>query len=146
MWASKKSTTSTLPRVIVPKENNPALVDLGEREKIVFQETLRRFANWSNTDFPKSLPFGALLFQVEGSSDMSAAPTERPYPDHMYVDIPTITKTTSAIVLLICIFSLVVYGMTGVRIIQPLISVVVGFVSGMFYGMGEMLGRSKALR
>ncbi len=65
----------------------------------------------------------------------------RQYPAHMYVDVPALTKSISAVIFLVCIFSLALSFLTGFRIIHPYVSVTVGFAAAAFYLMGEMLRR-----
>ena len=65
---------------------------------------------------------------------------KRPLPDHMYVDIATITKTASALIFLLCLFSLAIGFLTKFYVIQPFVSTVIAFSSIVFFAMGVFLG------
>jgi predicted tellurium resistance membrane protein TerC len=71
------------------------------------------------------------------------AMNKRPYPDHMYVDIATVTKSISATILFVCAFSLVISFLTQFTIINRYVSVTIGFAAIAFYLMGGMLRQSQ---
>ena len=58
---------------------------------------------------------------------------------HPQIDLPTITKTASALVFLVCVFSLLVSVTTGFNVIHPVICVFVLTGAGIFYVMGRLL-------
>lgn len=69
----------------------------------------------------------------------------REYPDRMYVDVPTVIRTFSVTVFIICLFSLFVTVITGFSMISPLFSVMIAFFAAGFSLMGELL-RRKTIR
>src|SRR5262249_12270299 len=60
----------------------------------------------------------------------------------LYVPVSDVAKKTSAIVFLICAFSLAVSFSTGFDLIHPLFSLLGGIAAVGFYIMGKMLSRS----
>lgn len=63
---------------------------------------------------------------------------KRAYLDRHYVDVPTITRRSSLIVLLVCIFSVITYTTTGFMILHPFAAAVIGVASIIFYLIGKM--------
>jgi hypothetical protein len=111
-------------------------------------------AQWEkvNSDFAKIesdlLRTNALSLPVvyPRSAPSMSAPVEKPvvareYPDSMYVDVPTITKTTGGAVLLVCMLSITIYILTGFAVVQTMFSFL-GILFGLgFYLMGRVLER-----
>jgi hypothetical protein len=62
-------------------------------------------------------------------------------PTHL-VDVSSVTKGASLIVLTFCIFSLVVYVLTGLIVLHPFIGVLMAVACMIFYLMGVMIDRS----
>lgn len=87
-----------------------------------------------------SRPDHVVVF-VLGGDVMKNLQPEKSFPEHMYVDVPTIAKTTSALVLLVCLFSLIVSWATGFNMIYPLIAAFVLIGAGVFYAMGRLLAK-----
>jgi hypothetical protein len=61
---------------------------------------------------------------------------QRTFPDHFYIDVSTIARLASTLVMLICLFALLLYVVTGFIMIDPLIATItiIGCVG--FYLMG----------
>jgi hypothetical protein len=68
----------------------------------------------------------------------------RPYPDHMYVDVPTLIKSSGGIVFLIVAFSLVMTWLTHFSMIQPEIAILIAIGAATFFLMGLMMQRRGA--
>src|SRR5262249_11507110 len=62
-------------------------------------------------------------------------------PTHL-VDVSSVTKGASLIVLTFCIFSLVVYVLTGLIVLHPFVGVLMAVACMIFYLMGVMIDRS----
>lgn len=65
----------------------------------------------------------------------------RRYPDHMYVDVPTVVRRLSGSVALLCTFSFVLSILTGFTIVQRFASVVITVAAIGFYLIAELIGR-----
>jgi hypothetical protein len=63
----------------------------------------------------------------------------RVYPDHMYVDVPTLVKNGGGIVFLIVALSLILSRVTGFSIINPAMAVLIAIGSAAFFFMGNMM-------
>jgi hypothetical protein len=63
------------------------------------------------------------------------------FPAYLYVDIPTVTRQTSLLVLLICLFSLSLSWLTGFNMIYPFISLIVAIGAIIFYLIAILMGR-----
>ena len=86
-----------------------------------------------------------LVFNHGATPMVDTNPTKinpRPLPDHLYVDVPTITKKLSLAVFLICVLSLLVFAVTGFSAVQPIIAILFAIASGTFYTMAEIVRRS----
>jgi hypothetical protein len=88
----------------------------------------------------QSHPNYLLTFSFAGSITMPRI--ERPFPDYFYVDVPTVVKKATLLVLLICCFALSISLLTGFHMIHPLISIIAIIGCVFFYGMGVMLEKS----
>jgi hypothetical protein len=64
---------------------------------------------------------------------------KHPYPDYLYVDVPTIVKKASALVFLVCVFSLALYFSSGVYMIHPFICLITIVGAAAFYIMGVFI-------
>jgi len=73
-----------------------------------------------------------------GDQNKLMAVKQRPFPDHLYVDVPTVTERLSLIVLVFCIFAAVVYASTGFMIVHPFVAAVAGFAAVIFYFVGRL--------
>jgi hypothetical protein len=80
----------------------------------------------------------SLLMKTETRSVPSSASGR----DRAYVRVSAVTKSVSAFVILICIFSLVVSFSTDFSIINRFVSVIVAFMAGGFYLIGIMLDKN----
>lgn len=85
------------------------------------------------------------IILVVGASNMNRSQTNKtPLPNQLYVDVPTITKTTSRLIFLVCVFALAVWGLTGFVMIHPIIAIMTGIGSIGFYIMGSMAAKIKS--
>jgi hypothetical protein len=75
---------------------------------------------------------------ADRASDM-APPAKRPLPDHLYVDIPTVTSTMSKLVLLVCMFSLAMSFLADVDMIHPFAAIIISIGCICFYIMSRMV-------
>ena len=69
-----------------------------------------------------------------------AAP--RAYPEHLYVDVPTLARRGSRLVFLICLFALLMWAITGFSMIHPFIAVITMIGAIAFYIMGMITEKS----
>ena|ERR1700719_3581273 len=79
-----------------------------------------------------------LIFFVEMGRATNMSTPQRSFPDHLYVDVPTITERSSLIVLIVCIFAAAVYVSTGFMIFHPFVAAVAGFAAVIFYFIGRL--------
>lgn len=66
----------------------------------------------------------------------------RPYPDHLYIDAPTLAKRGSRLVFLVCLFALLIWAITGFSMIHPFIATITMIGSIAFYIMGTITEKS----
>jgi hypothetical protein len=81
---------------------------------------------------------------LERASDIDVSKVEvelrkRPLPDHLYVDIPTVTSTISKLVFLVCIFSLAMSFLADVDMIHPFVAIIISIGCICFYIMSRMV-------
>jgi hypothetical protein len=87
--------------------------------------------------------YGRLVFFVLGGDIVSKPQVEhRPLPDHMYVDIPTLTKNLSLIAIVVCVLSIAVSWATKFSAIQPFLAALIIVASATFYVMAKLIKRS----
>lgn len=92
---------------------------------------------------PIRYPF---LVNIAGVAKMAPFQTERPFPAHVYVDVATITRTASALIFVVCLFSIVIGVFTGFNVVQPFAAILIGFCSSVFFVMGVVLKREWSSR
>lgn len=68
-------------------------------------------------------------------------PAPRPYPDHMYIDMPTLVRSGGGIVFLISAFSLLLSWLTGFAMIAREIATLLAIGGIAFFFMGRMMCR-----
>lgn len=81
--------------------------------------------------------FTVLFVTADGATVIPKS--TRPLPDHMYVDAGTVTKKSSLLVLLICLFSLGISILTDFDLINPIFSIIGACAAAGFYVIGRML-------
>jgi hypothetical protein len=74
----------------------------------------------------------------ETVSDKTLA-AKRPLPDHLYVDVPTVTSTISKLVFLVCMFSLAMSFLADVDMIHPFAAIIISICCICFYIMSRMV-------
>jgi len=62
------------------------------------------------------------------------------------VEVASVAKTTSLLVLVVCLFSLATVALTGFVIINPLISILISAACLIFYVMGMIIDRNARAR
>ena len=92
------------------------------------------------SDLPNddSLAFHLDKSRVDLGSDKTRS-ANRALPDHLYVDIPTVTSTISKLVFLVCLFSLGMSFVANVDMIHPLAAIVIAIGCICFYIMSRMV-------
>jgi hypothetical protein len=64
--------------------------------------------------------------------------------DKSYIKTSVVSKTASALILLICIYSLGLWFLSGLQIIHPLLAAIASAAAGIFYFMGTFIDKAKA--
>ncbi len=80
---------------------------------------------------------------IEPVPEMPPEPANIDIPDTMYVAVPVIIKTSSAIVFLICLFSLATSLIAHFNLIHPLFSLLACVAAIGFYIMGSMISHGQ---
>lgn len=70
-----------------------------------------------------------------------AVKDQRAYPSNMYVDVPTVTKTISAVVFYLCVLSLLMSFVSGFSLIDRFFSILFAFFAAGFYLMACLMAR-----
>jgi hypothetical protein len=90
----------------------------------------------------KGLTYPSLQSVLE-ITDMSKVQRVRPLPDHLYVDVLTVTKYTSTTILAFCLLSIVVFLVTGFSAIQPVLAALIDTAAVTFFLMDEIIRLSR---
>jgi hypothetical protein len=84
------------------------------------------------------LQYGRVVFFVLGGK-MSEPQAKKEFPDRMYVDVSVVAIKSSALMFLVCLFSLAVSIGTGLHMIHPFAAIMIMIGCVGFYLMGRLV-------
>jgi hypothetical protein len=91
---------------------------------------------------PLPLQQRPFILLMVGGAEMSKPQVQRPFPDHLYIDVPTVTKNIALAVFSVCILSVLAFAVTGFAAIHPFVAILGASGAAIIYLMAGIIKRS----